>query len=61
VNGSDFFTMGGYGLYVWGSYGFTAVLLLINIIVPLRRRNAIMRMLRELARVESGPSDEGKA
>lgn len=25
---SDFFNMGGYGFYVWLSYGFTAILLI---------------------------------
>ena len=25
---ADFFAMGGYGLYVWGSYGVTLVLML---------------------------------
>ncbi|MDQ2777983.1 MAG: heme exporter protein CcmD [Pseudomonadota bacterium] len=25
---ADFFAMGGYGLYVWGSYGLTLVLML---------------------------------
>ncbi len=27
---SDFWFMGGYGLYVWGSMGMTAVLLLVE-------------------------------
>ena len=26
----EFFRMGGYGLYVWGSYGVTLVLMLIE-------------------------------
>jgi len=28
---SDFWFMGGYGLYVWGSMGMTALLLLLEI------------------------------
>lgn len=29
---SDFLAMGGYGFYVWGAYGVTFVLLLLEII-----------------------------
>jgi heme exporter protein D len=40
----DFFAMGGYGLYVWGSY---AVALVVMIIEPLlaahRHRNALRK------------------
>lgn len=34
---SDFFAMGGYGLYVWGSYGVTALVLLLEVILVVRR------------------------
>jgi heme exporter protein D len=34
---SEFFAMGGYALYVWGSYGVTAVLLGIEIFLLKRR------------------------
>ncbi|HEX6295717.1 MAG TPA: heme exporter protein CcmD [Burkholderiales bacterium] len=34
---SEFFAMGGYALYVWGSYGVTAVLLGFEIFLLLRR------------------------
>jgi heme exporter protein D len=34
---SEFFAMGGYGFYVWGSYGVTFALLAIEILV-LRKR-----------------------
>ena len=30
---SDFFAMGGYAWYVWGSYGVTFLLLLIEIVL----------------------------
>jgi heme exporter protein D len=42
---SDFFAMGGYGLYVWGSYAVTAGLIAVEVIMLLaRRRNALSRM-----------------
>jgi len=34
---SDFFAMGGYAFYVWGSYGVTFLLLLLELIM-LRKR-----------------------
>ena len=34
---SDFLAMGGYGLYVWGSYGVTALALAIEVLLLVRR------------------------
>ena len=34
---SEFFAMGGYALYVWGSYGVTVLLLAAEIFLLLRR------------------------
>jgi heme exporter protein D len=34
---SEFLAMGGYALYVWGSYGVTALLLAIEIFLLTRR------------------------
>jgi heme exporter protein D len=39
---SDFLAMGGYALYVWGSYAVTAGLIAVEVIMLLvRRRNAL--------------------
>lgn len=35
---SEFFNMGGYAFYVWGSYGVTFVLLAIEVVVLLKRK-----------------------
>jgi heme exporter protein D len=35
---SEFFAMGGYAFYVWGSYGVTFVLLAIEVVVLLKRK-----------------------
>ena len=35
---SDFFSMGGYALYVWGSYGVTFLLLGAEVIALLKRK-----------------------
>jgi heme exporter protein D len=34
---SEFFAMGGYAWYVWGSYGVTFLCLLVEIVVLLKR------------------------
>lgn len=36
----QFFMMGGYALYVWPAYLITAVVLIANIIIPIRRSRA---------------------
>ena len=42
--------MGGYGLYVWGSFGVTAAALLIEVVLVRQRFSAVRRSLRrELA------------
>ena len=42
MNWSEFFSMGGYGLYVWGSY-LTALLVLGGEVVLLIRRKKALR------------------
>ncbi len=39
----NFFHMGGYGLYVWGSYAVTAALMLVEPLLALSRRRRAMR------------------
>jgi heme exporter protein D len=34
---SDFFAMGGYAWYVWGSYGVTFLALLLEVVLLIRR------------------------
>ena len=41
-----FFAMGGYGLYVWGSFGACALLMIVEPILAKKRRNDILRSLR---------------
>ncbi len=41
----NFFAMGGYGLYVWGSYAVTLVILVAEIVeLVMRRRGVIERL-----------------
>ena len=47
---SDFFAMGGYALYVWGSYGVVFGLLAVEVVLLILRRRSI---LQRLARMHS--------
>jgi len=47
---AEFFAMGGYAFYVWGSFGVTALALLIEPLLIRKRRNEVLRGLqRELS------------
>jgi heme exporter protein D len=54
---SEFWAMGGYGLYVWGSYGAAALVLVYNLLAARHREKAVRRQLQNLARYERA-SDE---
>jgi len=47
---SEFFAMGGYALYVWGSYGVVFGLLAMEIVLLILRKRSI---LQQLARMRS--------
>ena len=42
----EFLAMGGYGLYVWGSFGVCALALAMEPILVRKRRSDILRSLR---------------
>jgi len=46
-NASEFFAMGGYGLYVWGSYAVTAALLVIEPLLAAQRRRKALEHARD--------------
>jgi heme exporter protein D len=47
---NNFWAMGGYGLYVWGSYAVTLVAIAVEIaLLRMRRRNAL-EALKQAAR-----------
>jgi len=49
---SDFLAMGGYGFYVWGSFGVTALILIAEPILAVRSRKALVTRLKRQARAE---------
>lgn len=57
MNWSEFFAMGGYAGYVWGAYGFAAVVLLANIVAARRRNKLVLRMLRDYIKLHEADSE----
>jgi heme exporter protein D len=47
MNLEHFLSMGGYGLYVWTSYGIVLIALAVNVLLPLARHR---RQLLDIAR-----------
>ncbi len=39
----DFFAMGGYGFYVWGAYGVTALVIVVEVMSVRRARDCAPR------------------
>ena len=50
MSAGDFFAMGGYGLYVWGSYGVTLLFMVAEVILLLRRKRTLLQRLRRINR-----------
>ena len=50
---SDFIAMGGYGFYVWGSFGVTALIMTIEPIMVVRNRRITIARLKRQLRAES--------
>ena len=43
---SEFFAMGGYAFYVWGSFGLTALVAVLEMLLLGKQRKTILRQLR---------------
>ncbi len=46
---SDFFHMGGYAFYVWGSYALVFIVLALNLFIPLNREQKLLREIGQRA------------
>ena len=49
---AEFFAMGGYALYVWGSFGACALLMIVEPLLAIRRRNNAIDRLRKEFRAD---------
>jgi heme exporter protein D len=54
----DFLSMGGYAFYVWSAYLFCAVVLGVNLILPLRDRKRVLKLLK--ARMQRDDAQSGQ-
>lgn len=52
MNWSAFWNMGGFAFYVWTSYALAAVVLVLNVVLPLNRKRTVMRDLRRRRALE---------
>lgn len=50
---SDFIAMGGYGTYVWGSFGVTVLIMVIEPIIVMRTRKTTLARLQRQLRAET--------
>jgi heme exporter protein D len=52
----DFWSMGGYALYVWGSFGLTFALLALEVVLATQRQRAVVAQVSEVqwAQVQEG-------
>ncbi len=48
---AEFFDMGGYALYVWGSFGVTALFMVIEPLLLRQRRWDILQRIARMARI----------
>lgn len=51
---SAFWAMGGYGLYVWGSYAVTVLFIVGEIVLLISRRKLILSLLARVSRTHFG-------
>ena len=49
---AEFFDMGGYALYVWGSFGATALLMIAEPILLKKRRRLVLQRIARIVRMK---------
>jgi heme exporter protein D len=52
-NASEFFAMGGYAFYVWGSFGACALGMLIEPLLVLQKRRQVLQTLHEQHHIDA--------
>ncbi len=54
-NTAEFLAMGGYALYVWGSFGACALAMLVEPWLIRRQHGSVLKLLREKHRAHAAP------
>lgn len=52
MNWNEFFNMGGYGFFVWSSWGLTLMVLFLNIVLPKLKKRSIQDSIKRQYRRE---------
>ncbi len=55
---SDFFAQGGYAFFIWGAYGMTALLLIVEVLQLQAQRRAILARLDRLMRMRDAGANQ---
>lgn len=55
---TEFFHMGGYGLYVWGSFGVSALLMILEPVLLRSRRKATLQRISRIIRLNKEVRNE---
>ncbi len=55
---AEFFAMGGYAFYVWGSFGAFALGVLIEVVAVRQRQRTILQRLGRMVRLEAEGKNE---
>ncbi len=58
---AEFFAMGGYALYVWGSFGVCALALIMEPILVSKRQSEVLKSLRRAALADELDNENSKA
>jgi len=56
MSAAEFFHMGGYAIYVWGSFGATLLLMILEPILLKGRRRNILKRIARMARINARES-----
>ena len=56
----EFFAMGGYAFYVWGSYGVTALFLMLEVMLVVMRKRTITQRLGRRIRMRLEVNNEAQ-
>lgn len=51
---AEFFAMGSHGAYIWGSFGVTALFMIGEAIIVVRRRRTLLQRLGRMSRLNTG-------
>jgi len=58
---AEFFDMGGYALYVWGSFGATALFMIVEPLLLRSRRKSVLKRVLRINRMKAEASETSEA